>query len=309
MAQNSFFWNTEGTGDGDNAGITMAQMVEMWRALFTANTGADLGGVASDYLNRLAVSGTSSPITVASGLACVYGYVYTNSAAENVTVPTPSTHPRIDRIVLRVNWTAQTVRITRIAGTEAASPSAPALTQSAGTTWDIPLAQVQITTGGVITVTDQRKWLSLVGDGTVSADKLGSDVVLGPTFMRIPLAISNASPSSPSGDLLFGSTFPLKMAGQVLLDPADLPANATVKLQIDFPSSGGGNTKTFDLYNETTSASVTGSTITSTSDTAQIFTSGDFKANLASGSNKYKLRGGVSAGSINILRADLLIEW
>lgn len=309
MTQNSFFWNTDGTGDGDNAGITTAQMTEMWRALFAANTGADFGGVVSDYLNELAVSGTSSPVAVASGMACVYGFIFTNSASENVAVATPSTHPRIDRIVLRADWVAQTVRITRIAGTEASSPSAPAVTQTPGTTWDIKLAQVHITTGGVITVTDEREWLSFVGDGTVSVAKLASDVVLGPTFMVIPLAISNVNPSDSDGDLTFASTFPLEMAGQIRLDPADLPANATVKLVIDYPASGGGNTKTFDLYNKTTAASVTGSTITSTSDAAQFFVSSDFKANLASGLNAYRLRGGVSAGSIVIHRAELLIEW
>jgi hypothetical protein len=67
-------------------------------------------------------------------------------------MPTGAT--RIDRIVLRASWAAQTVRITRIAGVE--NDDAPALTQTPGTTYDIPLAQVSITTGGVITITDER---------------------------------------------------------------------------------------------------------------------------------------------------------
>jgi len=49
-----------------------------------------------------------------------------------------------------------TVRIAKINGVEGGS--APALTQTDGTKWEISLAQVSITTGGVITVTDERAY-------------------------------------------------------------------------------------------------------------------------------------------------------
>ena len=100
---------------------------------------------------------------------------YFNTASVSVTIPTPASSTRVDYIVLRANWTAQTVRITRVAGTEGAG--APSLTQSAGTTWDIPLATVSITTGGVITVTDARVYLSMVGDLAVTTAKLAADAV------------------------------------------------------------------------------------------------------------------------------------
>lgn len=121
-------------------------------------------------LNELAVTGTTSPVSVASGVAWVYGTWYQNDSALNVTVATPVTNPRIDRIILRYSSAAQTVRITRLAGTEAASPTAPALTQNS-TTYEVSLAQARITTGGVITVTDERAWVKNPGvfgaiDGT-----------------------------------------------------------------------------------------------------------------------------------------------
>lgn len=120
-------------------------------------------GVLYGVGNNLATAGASSPVAVNTGSALVYGIWYENDASVNVTIPTPASNPRIDRVVLRASWSAQTVRITRIAGTEAASPTAPALTQTANTTWDIPLYQVRITTGGAITLTDERAYVKHPG--------------------------------------------------------------------------------------------------------------------------------------------------
>lgn len=173
MAEKSLLWDTNGTGDGTGTGFTETDMLQLFRSLFTRT--ANMGGVAPDFLNELAVSGTSSPVAVNTGAALVYGIVYWNTASVNVAIATPAVSTRVDRIVLRADWTAQTARITRIAGTEGAGT--PAMTQSAGTTWDIPLATVSITTGGVITVTDAREWLLGTGDGTIDATKLASDAV------------------------------------------------------------------------------------------------------------------------------------
>lgn len=136
---------------------------------------ANLGGVFPDVLNELAVTGTSSPVSTNTGQALVYGVPYFNSTAVTTVIATPAALTRIDRIVLRASWAAQTVRITRIAGTEGAG--APAMTQTPGTTWDIPLATVSITTGGVITVTDAREWVVGVGDLTIDSTKLASNAV------------------------------------------------------------------------------------------------------------------------------------
>jgi hypothetical protein len=165
MAELSILWETtSGTGDSNTTGYSDSLMFEMLRSLLTRT--ANMGGVSPDYLNKLAVTGTVTPVSIASGAALVYGIPYTNSAAVTVAIPNPSTSTRIDRIVLRASWAARTVRITRIAGTEGGG--APALVQTGGTTWDIPLAQISVTTGGAITVTDQREWLLGVGAGTVS---------------------------------------------------------------------------------------------------------------------------------------------
>lgn len=171
MTENSIFWSTTDVGDGPAAGFSSSNIFEVYRSLLTGSVGANYGGVSPDYLNELAVSGATSPVSVATGAALVYGIPYFNSASVNVTVPTPASSTRIDRIVLRADWSAQTVRITRVAGIEGAG-SAPALAQSAGVTWDIPLARVTITTAGSITLTDDRQFLSLIGDSAVVTAKL-----------------------------------------------------------------------------------------------------------------------------------------
>ncbi len=176
MTESSYNWTTSGTGDGPAAGYTAADLFTLFRALFTGGGGANYGGVMPDSGGELAVTGSTSPVAVASGAAVVYGIPYFNSASLNVTVATPASATRIDRIVLRASWSGQTVRITRIAGTEGAG-TPPAMTQSAGTTWDIPLATVSITTGGAITVTDAREWLQLVGDLAIVAGKIAASAV------------------------------------------------------------------------------------------------------------------------------------
>lgn len=151
------FWDGIATGDATSApydaptefaGVLLAMMG------IRANSGRVFVTDGS-----LLVTGTVTPVSVASGQSIVYGNWYKNTAAVTVVIPTPAGATRIDRIVLRKDWSAQTVRITRIAGVEGGA--APALVQVAGTTWDIPLAQASITTGGVITVVNEQEVASI----------------------------------------------------------------------------------------------------------------------------------------------------
>ena len=93
-------------------------------------------GVAPGYKNELAGSvGGANTYNINTGGAMVDGKPYHNTATVGVNIPSAvgGGNTRIDRIVLRADWTAQTVRITRIAGTDEASPTAPAITQTPGT--------------------------------------------------------------------------------------------------------------------------------------------------------------------------------
>jgi microcystin-dependent protein len=113
-------------------------------------------GVLRGVMSELNLTGSSSPLTLAAGAALIRGYEYESNAGISVAVSTPATATRIDRIVLRANWTAQTVTAVLLSGAEGGS--APALTQNFGVTWEIPLWKVTVTTGGVFTLTDEREF-------------------------------------------------------------------------------------------------------------------------------------------------------
>ncbi len=191
MAEFSMFWTTGTTGDGANP-YTMAQVTAWLRRTLTP--GQANGGVLRGHGNGLAVTGSSSPVSVATGGAVVYGYPYENDAAVAVAIPTPAGAARIDRIVLRASWAAQTVRITRVAGTEGGG--APALTQTPGSTYDIPLAQVSITPAGAITITDERVFCVFgtsvpaanIVDGAITTAKLAAGVLSADAAGRAKMA-------------------------------------------------------------------------------------------------------------------------
>jgi len=132
--------------------------------------------IVRDMLNELEVTGETSPVSVDTGWAIVKGKLVKNTSNVSVNIPTPASNPRIDRIVVQVDFTTTPVSasIVRVAGTEATVPSVPALDQVDGTIWQVPLAQVQVTTGGVVTVTDERRY---IGHGTVDGDSLLASIV------------------------------------------------------------------------------------------------------------------------------------
>lgn len=154
MAQKSLWWTTNGTGDGGTE-YTQAEWFRFLRQIFVGDDTDE--GVLKGYENELEVTGSTSPVAVNTGGAIVYGSPYWNTASANVVVPTPSATTREDYIVLQMDWSAQTVRIARVAGTEGAG--LPSLTQTDGVTWEIPLAEVTILTDGNLSVTDVREFV------------------------------------------------------------------------------------------------------------------------------------------------------
>ena len=182
--EDSLFWTTSGTGDGASGGYTMAELVYNWLKKTLIGDPTDEGvlyGVDSD----LAVSdGGGTQVNIAAGAAYVGGFFYYNTTTVNKTLDTPTAQNRIDRIVLRADWTAQTVRITVIKGTEGGG--APSLTQTEGTIWEISLAQVTVTTGGDLTnLTDERVYLhpnfevdtAMIRDQAVTTAKLPDSAI------------------------------------------------------------------------------------------------------------------------------------
>lgn len=154
MVERSRFWDGTVLGDATVAPYDAAtEFSEVMLAIAGDYPDANKGGVLG-LLSLAVTSPSANTVRVAAGQALVWGTWYENTANLDFTIPTPAGSTRIDRIVLRKSWAAQTVRLVRIAGAEGGS--APAMTQTAGTTWDIPIITVSITTGGTMTITDVR---------------------------------------------------------------------------------------------------------------------------------------------------------
>lgn len=125
--------------------------------------------------------GTGLTVNVAPGPAWVRGHYYTSDATVTRTGSTnTSTNPRIDRVVLRLDTTANTITPTIIEGTPATSPVPPALTRTA-TVHDIPLARMTCPGSGsaqnYTNLVDERQF---TGPGVIVADVGGpstSDVL------------------------------------------------------------------------------------------------------------------------------------
>ena len=184
MTQRSLFWDGEVLGDCGPYG--MAHVDDQFFRSVLNGTGNR--GVLKNWLNELEVTGTSSPVSIASGGAVVYGGLYENTVATTFAVSTPSSgYSRIDRIVIQRRWSTQVTRVAKVTGTAALNnPAAPALTQTPDSLYEIPLAQVLITDNGDITITDEREWVTFSTKwpvGSISGDDFAANAV---TAAKIP---------------------------------------------------------------------------------------------------------------------------
>lgn len=151
LVESSRLWTTGGAGDGAST-YTRDQFAEAMRNAFLNDF------TTQGVFNGLAVSGTASPLTLATGAALVYGFFYFCTTSGSLgAIATPSIGTTGWHVVLRADWTAQTVRAVAVRSADGTS-TPPAVTQSAGSTWEIRIATGTITTAGVIAVTDARQF-------------------------------------------------------------------------------------------------------------------------------------------------------
>lgn len=179
MTEKSWPWSTvAGLGDGA-AELGEADTREFLAAYFKVQDLTE-EGVSKGVGGELEVTGVATPLSVDTGSGVSYG-LYVNTTSVNLAVTTPSLGTTGGRVVLQTNWAG-----TGGAGLEAktrlaviyssdGNPAIPALTQSFGTTWEISLATFTVTTGGVITVTDDRTFRKVTG--MVGTDELEPDSV------------------------------------------------------------------------------------------------------------------------------------
>jgi len=173
----------------DSGPYSADQWAELYKILFTAGDAAGQGPF-KNVLNALAVTNPSaSNIQVDTGWGVCNGHLLKNDAAVTFTPPNPSANPRIDVVVMVENNTAvartagiasgnnlvfpasvtdygglsslppYTCRLAILRGSEAASPTALTLDVDGATLFMVPLAQYQISTGGVVSaLTDRREY-------------------------------------------------------------------------------------------------------------------------------------------------------
>jgi hypothetical protein len=149
MAQRSRFWDGTTIGDATVAPYDAGtEFSEVMTAVAGLTSDPNKGGLVSTLSVSMFAPGT---MRIGAFEALVYGAWYQNDANIDIAVSTPATATRIDTVVLRKDWAAQTVRVLVITGTEGGS--APALVQTPGVTWDVPIATLSTTTGGTTTIT------------------------------------------------------------------------------------------------------------------------------------------------------------
>ncbi|MGH3497859.1 MAG: hypothetical protein ACRDP1_10380, partial [Nocardioidaceae bacterium] len=111
------------------------------------------GGGGSQVVDTgLAVSMGSGTrlLNVAAGTAAAAGVLFKSTATEPVTLAANgSGNSRLDLVYAQINWAAGTGSIGALAGVPAPTPTLPMLTQTAGTTWQIPLASCLVRSGVV----------------------------------------------------------------------------------------------------------------------------------------------------------------
>lgn len=215
MTQKSWPWTTV-AGVGDGAAQLNEALSREFLAVYFGVQNPAVEGVSKGVGGELAVSGVATPLAVASGSAICYG-LYINDAAVNTpAISTPAVGTTGGRVVLQTNWAGtgggSLEARTRVAVIKSADGVAaiPALTQVFGTTWEISLATFQITTGGAITVTDDRTFRK----STMVVASGGLDVnIVGDTILRDSAGVSVIGRSANS-----------------VGDPADIVAGADDRL-------------------------------------------------------------------------------
>lgn len=136
-----------------------------WRKFMRHMLGS-ASGVIRGFSNEFAVTGDGSGmnVKVATGECWMRGHYGESTAQKTIALAAAhATLPRIDRIILRCDFTANIVEVDRLTGTPSASPVAPAVTQSS-TIWETSLALVSVAAADTsITageVTDDRVFTS-----------------------------------------------------------------------------------------------------------------------------------------------------
>ncbi|MEO8608919.1 MAG: hypothetical protein ABI690_13590 [Chloroflexota bacterium] len=185
MTQNSIPQQGTSVGDASSSPYSADAWSLNYTALLSgwgrrANYGVILGldAVGVNVLHSLDVQAIGgATVRLQIGAAMVRGTLYVNDSFTDFTVQANiSGNPRIDTLIVRKDYVAQTIRALVLQGTPAASPVPPTLTQSA-TVWEIPIVDIAVANGfSSIATADllPRQEFINVGDGTYDDNVLNN---------------------------------------------------------------------------------------------------------------------------------------
>lgn len=231
-------WDGISVGDASVAPYSSLEWARIWKMMFGnglafPNYGVFLGsGDGTNAPLQVTQTGVASTnVQVQIGAALVNGRFYENTAVSTIAVTANSSgNARIDTMVLRADYVAQTVRLVIRVGTPAASPVRPTLQQDASI-WEEPIADIAVA-NGFITITQANI--------TPRQRYLGTQGAYWQPY-AFPLNYYQIST---------GQSFTLTVA-QTLLVPMEVRGNMYFTgITVDQLSNGAGGNYTFgwDLY-------------------------------------------------------------
>jgi hypothetical protein len=138
--------------------------------------------------------GSGMTVSTKTGDALIRGHYYTSTTSVTLTIAAAhATLPRIDRVVLKLDPTANSTTLVVLEGVPDASPAPLALTQTDGDIYEFPLALVAVGAGVTVisdaNLTDQRVILASTATLQVDLTALEADVATNTTAIANPLAI------------------------------------------------------------------------------------------------------------------------
>jgi len=158
---------------------------------WSRNIGEGVKGSFNTTDLKVTAPGTGMTVSVATGQAMIRGHYYYNTTAATLAITTANaTNPRIDAVVVNLDPSVNSAVLTVVAGTPAASPVAPTLTQTDGAVYQfllatvlVPAAAASIASGNV---TDARTFLGQGWFSTPVQDKSANyTIVAGDKFSTI----------------------------------------------------------------------------------------------------------------------------
>lgn len=168
MAQTSRPW--DGISTGSAGPYSSDNWSKTWDGAFARgdgypNAGAFLatGTPPNNGLRVQAQAPAAAAVDVLKGTALVNGRWYANTATVALTIAAnASGNPRIDTVILRADYSLQTIVLAVLQGTPAVTPTPPALTQTDLVLWEIPLSDVAVANGFVsiaqTDITPRHEW-------------------------------------------------------------------------------------------------------------------------------------------------------